>query len=88
MVLNRDVGLYNQLAEVRMAGVWKIRRCGVPAARCLEEAMDLILIIIVLLLLFGGGFGYSRYGYRGGIGIGGILVIILILYLLLGRGGV
>jgi hypothetical protein len=40
--------------------------------------MDLILIIIVLLLLFGGGFGYSRYGYRGGIGIGGILLIILI----------
>jgi hypothetical protein len=46
--------------------------------------MDLILIIIILLLLFGGGFGYSRYGYRGGIGIGGILLIILIVYLLLG----
>jgi hypothetical protein len=40
----------------------------------------------VLLLLFGGGFGYSRYGYRGGIGIGGILLIILILYLILGHG--
>ena len=48
--------------------------------------MDLILIIIILLLLFGGGFGYSRYGYRGGIGIGGILLIVLILYLLLGHG--
>jgi hypothetical protein len=48
--------------------------------------MDLILIIIVLVLLFGGGFGYSRYGYRGGISIGGVLLIILILYLLLGRG--
>ena len=50
--------------------------------------MDLILLIIILLLLFGGGFGYSRYGYRGGIGIGGILLIILIVYLLLGHGGV
>ena len=39
--------------------------------------MDLILIVIVLLLLFGGGFGYSRYGYRGGIGIGSVLLIIL-----------
>lgn len=40
--------------------------------------MDLILIILVLILLFGGGFGYSRYGYRGGVGIGGILLIVLI----------
>ena len=32
----------------------------------------------MLILLFGGGFGYSRYGYRGGIGIGGVLLIILI----------
>jgi hypothetical protein len=47
--------------------------------------MDIILIIIILILLFGGGFGYSRYGYRGGIGIGGILLIVLILYLVLGR---
>jgi hypothetical protein len=51
----------------------EIHRCGVPAARNLGGPMDLILIIIVLLLLFGGGFGYSRYGYRGGIGIGGVL---------------
>ncbi len=35
--------------------------------------MDLILIVIVLFLLLGGGFGYSRYGYRGGIRIGGVL---------------
>ena len=48
--------------------------------------MDLILIIIILLLLFEGGFGYSRYGYRGGIGIRWHSVIILILYLLLGHG--
>jgi hypothetical protein len=49
--------------------------------------MDLILIIIILVLLFGGGFGYRRWGYGGGIGIGGILLIVLIVYLLFGRGG-
>jgi hypothetical protein len=37
----------------------------------MEERMDLILIILVLLLLFEGGFGYSRWGYGGGVGIGG-----------------
>ena len=46
--------------------------------------MDLILIIIVLLLIFGGGFGYTRWGYGGGIGIGGILLIVL-WYLFVGR---
>jgi hypothetical protein len=49
--------------------------------------MDLILIIIILVLLFGGGFGYRRWGYGGGIGIGGVLLIVLIVYLLFGRGG-
>ena len=39
------------------------------------------------VLLFGGGFGYHRWGYGGGIGIGGILLIVLIVYLLFGRGG-
>jgi len=29
---------------------------------------------------------YSRYGYRGGIGIGGALLIVLILYLLVSQG--
>jgi hypothetical protein len=48
--------------------------------------MDLILIVIILLLLFGGGFGYSRWGYSGGIGIGGILLIVLVVYLLVGHG--
>jgi hypothetical protein len=51
-----------------------------------EEHMDILLIIIILILLFGGGFGYSRWGYRGGIGIGGIILIVLIVYLLVGRG--
>jgi hypothetical protein len=48
--------------------------------------MDLILIILVVFLLCGGGFGYSRYGYRGGFGIGGILLLVLIVYLLVGHG--
>ena len=48
--------------------------------------MDLILIILLLILIFGGGFGYSRWGYSGGIGIGGVLLIVLVVYFLLGRG--
>ena len=36
--------------------------------------------------VFGGGFGYRRWGYGGGIGIGGILLIVLIVYLLFGCG--
>jgi hypothetical protein len=51
-----------------------------------EERMDLILIILIVMLLFGGGFGYSRWGYGGGIGIGGILLIVLLVYLLVGHG--
>ena len=52
-----------------------------------EERMDVILIVLILVLLLGGGFGYSRWGYGGGFGIGGVLLIILIVYLLFGRGG-
>ncbi len=46
----------------------------------------LILIIIVLLVLGAGGgyYGHSRWGYRGGtgIGLGTILAVLLIAYLL------
>lgn len=46
----------------------------------------LLILIIVLLLLFGGGggyYGYSRWGYGGGLGIvGPVLLIFVILYLL------
>jgi hypothetical protein len=46
----------------------------------------LILLIILLLVLGGGGgyYGHSRWGYRGGagIGLGAILVILLIAYML------
>jgi hypothetical protein len=47
----------------------------------------MLLLIIILLLVFGGGggyFGYSRWGARGGggIGLGTILLILLIAYLL------
>jgi hypothetical protein len=46
----------------------------------------LILLIVLLLVLGGGGgyYGHSRWGYRGGagIGLGTILVILLVAYLL------
>jgi hypothetical protein len=38
-----------------------------------------------VVLLFGGGFGYRRWGYGGGIGIGGVLLILLVVYLLVGH---
>jgi len=31
--------------------------------------MGLMLIILIVLLLFGGGFGYSRWGYGGGMAL-------------------
>jgi Protein of unknown function (DUF3309) len=45
----------------------------------------LLLIILLILLLGGGGgyYGYSRWGYGGGLGVlGTVLVIVLVLYLL------
>ena len=46
----------------------------------------MLLLIIILILLFGGGggyYGYSRWGYGGGLGVlGTVLLIVLILYLL------
>lgn len=47
----------------------------------------MLILIIILLLVFGGGggyYGYSRWGTRGGggIGLGTILLILLIAYLL------
>jgi hypothetical protein len=46
----------------------------------------LILIILLLLVLGGGGgyYGHSRWGYRGGAGIGlsTILLVLLVVYLL------
>jgi hypothetical protein len=49
--------------------------------------MVLIIMIIVLALVIGGGggyYGYSRWGARGGsgIGLGTVLVILLVCYLL------
>jgi hypothetical protein len=47
----------------------------------------MLILIILLVLLFGGGFfGYSRYGTRGGMGIGGVILVILLAWLLLGGG--
>lgn len=46
----------------------------------------LILLIILILLLGGGGgyYGHSRWGYRGGagIGLGTILIIVLLVWML------
>jgi hypothetical protein len=47
--------------------------------------MLLLLIILIILLAGGGGgyYGYSRWGYGGGLGIvGTVLLIVLVLYLL------
>jgi hypothetical protein len=33
--------------------------------------LTLIVVVLVLLLVFGGGFGYHRWGYSGGLGVGG-----------------
>ena len=47
----------------------------------------MVILIILLVLLFGGGFfGYSHYGTRGGMGIGGVILVILLAWLLLGVG--
>ena len=47
----------------------------------------MIILIIVLILLLGGGggfYGHSRWGHRGGagVGLGTILLIVLIAYML------
>jgi hypothetical protein len=46
----------------------------------------MLLLLILLVLLFGGGggyYGYSRWGYGGGLGIvGTVLLVVLVVYLL------
>jgi hypothetical protein len=46
----------------------------------------LLLIIILLLVLGAGGgyYGHTRWGYRGGagIGLGTVLLVLLVVYLL------
>lgn len=47
----------------------------------------MLLLIIVLLLIFGVGggyYGHTRWGYRGGagVGLGTILLVVLVVYLL------
>lgn len=48
--------------------------------------MWLLMVILLVLILGGGGgyYGHSRWGYRGGagIGLGTVLLILLIAYLL------
>jgi hypothetical protein len=59
----------------RLLGMQQVDRAGTMRAFRMDDRK------------FGGGFGYRRWGYGGGIGIGGILLIILIVYLFFGRGG-
>ena len=82
-MLNEGVGLDQVTKEEQRP---EFHRCGLPAAHNLGGTNGPDPDNHRAAALFGGGFGYSRYGYRGGIGIGGILLIILILYLLLGHG--
>ena len=47
----------------------------------------MLIVLILLILLFGGGggyYGHSRWGHRGGagIGLGTIALILLIAYML------
>lgn len=47
----------------------------------------MLLLIIVLLLVFGVGggyYGHTRWGYRGGagVGLGTILLVVLVAYLM------
>jgi hypothetical protein len=52
-----------------------------------RESLTMLILLLLLLLIFGGGtFGYSRYGARGGMSIGGVLVVVLLVWLLLGGG--
>jgi hypothetical protein len=44
----------------------------------------LIVLLLILLLFGGGGFGYARWGYGGGISIGGIILLVLVIYLITG----
>jgi hypothetical protein len=46
----------------------------------------MLILIIVLLLVFGGGgyYGYGRWGYQGGagVGLGTVLLVLLVAYML------
>lgn len=47
--------------------------------------MLILIVLLILLLGCGGGYyGHSRWGYRGGAGIGlsTVLLIVLLVYML------
>ncbi len=50
--------------------------------------MGLVLLIVLIGLLLGesGGWGYSSYGWRGRVGIGGVLLALFGVFLLAGMG--
>jgi len=39
----------------------------------------IIVIVLLIFLLGGGSWATSRYGYRGGLGVAGLVVVILLL---------
>lgn len=44
----------------------------------------IILIVFLLVWLLGSHVGYNRWGYGGGISIGGLILLIFVLWLLFG----
>jgi len=75
---------YGALEQLRRHSIVWAHACSKPMRK---GATKMLLLIIILLLVFGGGggyYGYSRWGARGGggIGLGTILLILLIAYLL------
>jgi hypothetical protein len=71
--------------ETRRSRTGRISRILPPRKK--EICMGLIILIVILLLVFGGGggyYGYNRWGYAGGggIGVGTILLILVVCWLL------
>ena len=46
-----------------------------------------ILIVFLAIWLLGSHVGYNRWGYGGGVGIGGVLLLIFLALLLTGNLG-
>ena len=46
-----------------------------------------ILIVFLAIWLLGSHVGYNRWGYGGGVGVGGVLLLIFLVLLLLGYFG-
>ena len=56
-----------------------------------QKGVEMLLLIIILALLFAGGggyYGYSQWGYGGGLGVVGTVVLILVVLYFAGALGV